>query len=229
MNRKLPRHSILGLFATLILSGCHWDLWDQARYEPFEQGDFWGEGESSSRPLVEGTVPFGGARLDTALYKGMDADGNYIAELPEQIVFSKELLERGQERFNIYCIVCHGETGQGNGIIVKRGFPAPPSYMDDRLREVNIGYFYDVMTNGFGRMYSYKSRVPVEDRWAIAAYIRVMQFSQHATPDLLTEELLNLAQHPPEAKEAVHHDDSATDAGQDEESNEHEEEGQSEH
>ena len=224
------KNGLLCCFSVLVLTGCHWDLWDQDRYEPLEKGDFWGEGESSSRNLVEGTVPYGGARLDTALYKGMDANGDFIPKLPEQIVFSKELLLRGQDRFNIYCIVCHGESGLGNGMIVQRGFPAPPSYMDDRLLEVPIGYFYDVMTNGFGRMYSYANRVSVEDRWAIATYIRVLQFSQHATPDLMTEDMLNLAQNPPVVEED-HGGGHGEAAGDDHEadSSENEDEGQSEH
>lgn len=202
MKHIALKNWILWCFTAVVLTGCHWDLWDQQRYEPLEDGDFWGEGESASRPLVEGTVPYQGANLDTVYYKGQDANGDFIKELPSQIVLSKELLLRGQERFNIYCIVCHGESGLGNGVIPSRGFPAPPSYMDDRLREVSIGYFYDVMTNGFGRMYSYATRVPVEDRWAIAAYIRVLQLSQHATPDLLTEELLDKAKKPPVVEDA---------------------------
>lgn len=218
----------LALSLTVIaLTGCHWDLWDQDRYEPLEQGDFWGEGEPASRDLVEGTVPYRGAKLDTAYFAGMDANDDYISQLPSQIVLSRELLERGKERFTMYCSPCHGHQGLGNGIITTRGFPNPPSYTDQRLLEVPIGYFFDVMTNGFGRMYSYKSRVTVEDRWAIASYIRVLQFSQNATPDLMSEELLEDAKNPPLPVTDAHGEDNGSDAGEIHETNE--EEGQGEH
>lgn len=211
----------------MVLTGCHWDLWDQQRYEALEQGDFWGEGETASRDLVEGTVPFGGAKLDTAYYAGMDANDQYIAALPAQIELTRDLLVRGQERFNIFCAACHGEQGLGNGMITKRGFPAPPSYTDQRLLEVPIGYFFDVMTNGFGRMYSYKSRISVEDRWAIASYVRVLQLSQNATPDKLSEKLLELAKNPPAPVTDAHDAGHGEDAGEGHETTE--EEGHGEH
>ncbi|MFP6584156.1 MAG: cytochrome c [Candidatus Hydrogenedentota bacterium] len=214
--------------SVFVLTGCHWDLWDQKRYEPLEQGDFWGEGESASRNLVEGTVPYQGAKLDTAYYAGMDANDDFITQLPSQVVLSRELLVRGQERFMMYCSPCHGAQGLGNGIIPKRGFPNPPSYTDQRLLEVPIGYFFDVMTNGFGRMYSYKSRVTVEDRWAIASYIRVLQFRQNATPDLMSEELLTEAKNPPSPESGAHGEDHGDDAGESHETN-NEEEVQGEH
>jgi len=233
MERIALKNGLLWCFAVVVLTGCHWDLWDQQRYEPLEQGDFWGEGESSSRGLVEGTVPYLGARLDTAYYKGMDSNGDFITELPARIELDREefeaFLRRGQERFNIYCIVCHGEQGLGDGMIPKRGFPNPPSYMDQRLLDVPIGYFYDVMTNGFGRMYSYATRVPVEDRWAIASYIRVLQLSQYATPDLLTEELLEMARNPSLAAVETGGHDEAAEGDHEAESNEDEKEGQGEH
>ena len=179
----------LGIVA---LTGCHWDLWDQDKYEPLEQGDFWGEGETSSRTLVAGTVPFGAdaAKLDTAYFAGQDANGDFITDLPARVELTRDFLERGQARYQIYCSPCHGDQGLGNGMITKRGFPAPPSYTDQRLLESPIGYYFDVMTNGFGRMYSYASRIPVEDRWAIAAYVRVLQLSQNATPENIGDDAL---------------------------------------
>jgi mono/diheme cytochrome c family protein len=90
-------------------------------------------------------------------------------------------LERGRERYDIFCSVCHGRTGEGNGMIVQRGFPPPPSYHIDRLREAPAGHFFHVITHGYGVMYSYATHVPPADRWAIAAYIRALQLSQHAT------------------------------------------------
>lgn len=207
----------LSLFA---LTGCHWDLWDQAKYEPLEQGDFWGEDETSSRMPVEGTVPYGGARLDTAYYAGQNVNGEFIAGLPSNVELTRELLLRGQQRFNIYCAPCHGEQGLGNGMITKRGFPQPPSYTDQRLLESPLGYYFDVMTNGFGRMYSYSSRISVDDRWAIAAYIRVLQLSQNATPDKISEDMLTNAKNPPvmaaaDTHGAGHGDEHAADGNHD--------------
>lgn len=178
------------------LAGCHWDMWDQQRYEPLEAGVFFGESQSAARELVAGTVPYKTPRVDTHFYQGKAGDG-YATELPDGIELTRELLERGRERYNVYCIVCHGETGHGDGMITKRGFPLPPAYHIDRLREVELGYFVDVMTNGFGRMYSYATRIPPEDRWAIAAYIRALQLSQGATPDLIPADVLETAKNPP--------------------------------
>ncbi len=180
------------------MTGCHPDLWNQDRYEPLEGAvSVFGEGQSSSRNLVEGTVPYEGAHLDDAYYRGRNANGDFVTELPKQIELTRETLLRGQERFAIYCSPCHGDQGLGDGMIVKRGFITPPSFTTPRLLESPVGYYFDVMTNGFGRMYSYASRVPVEDRWAIAAYVRVLQLSQNATPELLSAELLEKAKNPP--------------------------------
>lgn len=180
----------------LVLSGCHWDMWDDARLKPFEKSALFMDG-NSSRGLVPGTVPYHSPRLDAHFAKGQ-VDGEYAVNLPDGITLDRALLERGQERFTIYCTPCHSALGDGQGMVVKRGFPPPPSYHIDRLREAPIGYFFDVMTNGFGRMYSYATRVPPEDRWAIAAYIRALQLSQGATPELLPVNILELAKNPPE-------------------------------
>ncbi len=183
------------------LTGCHLDMWNQRRYEPLERGVSFGAGESSARPFVEGTVPYQMAKLDDHFYTGR-VNGELVTTLPAQIQLSRELLERGQARFQIYCMPCHGETGHANGMIVQRGFPQPTSYMDQRLLESPIGYFFDVMTNGFGRMYGYASRIPVEDRWAIAAYVRTLQLSQNATPDLLPPDVLTQARQPRPGEES---------------------------
>ena len=160
------------------------EMYDQPKYEPLEASIFFADGLSARQP-VPGTVARGQLRLDTHLYQGK-VDGELATTLP--IELSKEVLERGQERFNIFCSPCHDRTGRGNGLIVQRGLKPPPSFHEARLREVPIGHFFDTMTNGFGVMYSYASRVPVEDRWAIAAYIRALQFSQNAPIDQLSEE-----------------------------------------
>jgi mono/diheme cytochrome c family protein len=124
-------------------------------------------------------VALGAANLDTAYFEGKTDDGKLLEAFPAPV--TREMLERGRQRFEIYCSVCHGRTGEGNGMIVQRGFPAPPSYHIDRLRNAPPGHRYDVITNGYGVMYSYASRVDPADRWAIAAYIRALQLSHHAT------------------------------------------------
>jgi mono/diheme cytochrome c family protein len=163
-------------------------MWDNARLKPYEESAFFSDGLSSRLP-VPGTVPYLEPRTDDHYYAGK-IDGEFAETLPAQIELARELLDRGQERFMAFCFPCHDAQGTGNGMVVQRGFPPPPSYHIDRLREVPIGYFYDVMTNGFGRMYSYASRIEPKDRWAIASYIRVLQLSQNATPDVLPDELL---------------------------------------
>ncbi|MCC6145670.1 MAG: cytochrome c [Candidatus Hydrogenedentes bacterium] len=195
-----------------MLSGCHLDMWNQPKYETFETSTFYPD-LASARPAIPGTVSYAGARrdwehpifsaiteeakipaaTDDAFYTGrLDGrfiDQNYFLDAAyggaaEGETF-QELLERGRERFNITCMPCHGLTGEGNGIVVQRGFPKPPSYHIDRLREVEDGYIFDVITNGFGRMYNYAARVKPEDRWAIIAYIRALQFSQNVDLDSL--------------------------------------------
>ena len=159
-------------------------MYDQPRYEAFEQSDFFADG-MSARPPIEGTIARGQLRLDKHLYEGK-INGELATTAP--IAITREVIARGQDRFDIFCSPCHDRTGSGNGMIVKRGLKQPPSYHEERLREAPIGYFYDVMTNGFGSMYSYASRIPVDDRWAIAAYVRALQFSQRAEYDQLPDQ-----------------------------------------
>jgi mono/diheme cytochrome c family protein len=159
------------------MAGCRQQMSEQPRYNPLAASDFFADG-MSARPLVEGTVARGGLRLDERYYEGK-AGAKLVAEFPLPV--TRELLERGRERFNIFCTPCHGALGYGDGIVVQRGFRAPPSYHIDRLRTAPPGHFFDVVTNGFGAMASYASRVPVRDRWAIIAYIRALQLSQQAT------------------------------------------------
>ncbi len=131
----------------------------------------------ASRPLVEHTVARGHLDADQAFYSGKIGT-NLVTTFP--IPITREVLERGRERFDIYCSPCHGRTGEGNGMIVQRGFPPPPSYHIDRLRQAPAGHFFDVITQGYGIMYSYAARVEPSDRWAIAAYIRALQKSHDA-------------------------------------------------
>lgn len=132
----------------------------------------------ASRPLVAHTVARGHLEADEVLYTGKIGT-NLVETFPFPI--TREVLERGHERFDIYCSPCHGRTGEGNGMVVQRGFPPPPSYHIDRLRQAPAGHFFDVITQGYGIMYSYAQRVEPADRWAIAAYIRVLQKSHDAT------------------------------------------------
>jgi len=150
---------------------------NQPYKRPLQESDFY-EDKRSARPLVEGTVARGHENADTYFYTGKIGkdDGNYMP-----FPVTAEVLQRGQQRFNIYCAPCHGEAGDGNGMIVQRGLKRPPSYHNERLRKAPIGYFFDVMTNGFGAMLDYSQQVKPEDRWAIAAYIRALQLSQGAT------------------------------------------------
>jgi mono/diheme cytochrome c family protein len=161
----------------LLASGCRQNMHNQPKTEPYEESDFFPDGVAS-RPLPAGTVARGYLREDTALYAGVDAQGQPVAALPLPV--TRELLRRGQERFNVFCSPCHDRAGTGHGMIVERGYKQPSSYHIDRLRQAPVGYFYDVITRGFGVMPSYAAQVPPEDRWAIIAYIRALQLAQNA-------------------------------------------------
>ncbi len=202
MMRRLFAKTDGAVLCAAALCGCHLDMWQQRRYEPLEKGAFFGAGESASRTLVEGTVPYQMAKLDTHYYQGR-VNGELVDALPAQVPLTAELVQRGHDRFGVYCTPCHGLTGHGDGMVVQRGFPQPTSYMDQRLLEAPLGYFVDVMSNGFGRMYGYASRVPIEDRWAIAVYVRTIQLSQNATPDLLPADVLEQARQPRPGQEAA--------------------------
>ena len=156
---------------------CRQDMHDAPRYEPLEASDFFASG-GSARMLVANTVPRGYLREDELLYTGK-VSGQFANVFPAPVTAA--VMARGQERFNVFCSPCHGRTGVGNGMIVQRGFRQPPSFHEQRLKDAPAGYFFDVMTNGFGAMQDYSAQVPVADRWAIAAYIRALQLSQGAT------------------------------------------------
>jgi Cytochrome C oxidase, cbb3-type, subunit III len=161
----------------LLFTGCRMDMHEQPKYLPYEPTTFFDDGRSE-RPVVPGTVARGQLRLDELLYTGKE-NGAFANKFPFPI--TRADLERGRQRYNIYCTPCHDYTGSGQGIVVQRGFPPPPSYHIDRLRQAPVGHFFDVMTSGYGSMYSYASRIEPEDRWRIAAYIRVLQLSEHST------------------------------------------------
>jgi cytochrome c5 len=165
------------LILCVTISACRQDMHDQPRYKPMAGTWFFGDGRSA-RPAVEGTVARGHLRLDKARYTGKKDDGSDVEEFPFAI--TREDLLRGQERFNIYCSPCHSRVGDGNGMVVRRGFRQAASYHTEKLIKAPVGHFFDVMTNGFGAMPSYGSRVDPDDRWRIAAYIRVLQLSENA-------------------------------------------------
>jgi mono/diheme cytochrome c family protein len=182
-----PCHLVILVFA---LSGCAQDMARQPPYRPLAPSDFFADGRSA-RPVVVGTVARGQLHDDPALYTGRDDKGALVTEFP--FAMTPEVLKRGKERYTIFCSVCHGLTGQGDGRIVQRGFTKPPSYTKDKSRyfslregpekapmltDVPVGHFFDVITNGFGAMPDHAPQIPVNDRWAIAGYVRTLQYSQ---------------------------------------------------
>ena len=173
------RHKVLTIVAACFMAACRQDMHDAPRYEPLEESAFFAGG-GSARTLVANTVPRGHLREDELLYTGKI--GGQLANMFPMPV-TADVMARGQERFNVFCSPCHGRTGEGNGMVVQRGFRQPPTYHEQRLRDAPAGYFFDVMTNGFGAMQDYAAQVPVADRWAIAAYIRALQLSRAATVD----------------------------------------------
>ena len=193
------RFLLLAAFCVLALGcGVRFDMQDQPRYRAYKKSAFYSDGRAS-REYPEGTVARGQLFENKGLYTGKidnpnpnavseTAPGpngttlvstfpNAIDEFPMAV--TKELIDRGQDRYNIYCIVCHGPVGKGDGMIVRRGFTQPPTYHDDRLRNAPVGHFFDVITNGWGKMNSYAYQVSPADRWAIVAYIRALQVSQN--------------------------------------------------
>jgi mono/diheme cytochrome c family protein len=193
MARGAARGFALAAVA-VALAGCHQDMWNQKRYEPLEVSAIWPDGRSSRMP-VTGTVEYKKPRLDDHLYTGIVA-GQWVESFPFTI--DEAVLARGQERYEIHCTPCHGRTGAGDGMIIQRGMAAapelegikvPPPYWEERLLESPPGYFYDVITNGFGTMFPYASRIEPEDRWAIVAYVRVLQEAHQASPADVPESL----------------------------------------
>ena len=184
MVRRVKKHRGLICLCTgvlLLTLGCTYNpMRDQPRYEPLEYSPSFRD-QTSARAGVPGAVPHTYEVSSEWFYTGKTAAGQLIDAFPFPV--TRDVLLRGQERFNIYCAPCHGLVGMGNGMIVQRGFSPPPSYHIDRLRDAPVGHFVDVITNGYGQMYSYAYRVKPADRWAIAAYIRALQLSQNASMD----------------------------------------------
>jgi mono/diheme cytochrome c family protein len=173
----LRRNVLVVVLLALGAAACRQDMHDAPRYKPLAASDFFADGRAS-RNLPAGTVARGWLRADDALYTGR-ANGELLAEFPFPITNTD--MQRGRDRYNIYCTPCHGILGDGQGMVVQRGLRRAASYHQDRLRDEKVGYFYDVVTNGFGAMQGYAEQIPVRDRWLIVAYVRALQLSQHAT------------------------------------------------
>lgn len=177
----------LMMICVLVAAGCRQDMQDQPKFIPLRPNPMFDD-NGSARPLVDGTIPRAPARdsfrpswlSQTEKKNAFLQQGNLSTVTVPPLPLTEQLLDRGQQRFNINCAPCHGRVGDGRGMIVQRGFRQPPSYHIDRLRTAPLGHFYDVMTNGFGAMSSYADQVAPNDRWAIAVYIRALQLSQHA-------------------------------------------------
>jgi mono/diheme cytochrome c family protein len=215
--RRAVRAVQAALIALVLAScaACQQQMGEQPSYRPLKPSEFFADGQSA-RPLIPGTVARGQLRLDRAYYTGLQGPtpggGEYggpgglslpVARtaLPQQpyvdtfpFPVTRQVLQRGKERFTIYCSVCHGPLGYGDGVVVERGFTKPNSYHSDRLRSAPVGYFFDVITHGYGSMPDYASQVPPEDRWAIVAYVRALQLSQHATLVELPEAIRKTAE-----------------------------------
>jgi mono/diheme cytochrome c family protein len=179
------RSTLTGLAAVCCaLLGCHTDMQNQPRYEPLEASTFFEDG-MASRPPVDGTVARGQLREDEAFYTGREGK-QLVARVPIEV--DLQVIERGRERFDIYCSRCHGVLGDGHGVIVSRGLRRPPSWHIERLRNAPAGHFFDVITHGFGAMPRYAVQVEPRDRWAIVAYVRALQLSQHASLEDVPDE-----------------------------------------
>ncbi len=183
-TRANPRLWALAALAALALVGCRQDMHDQPKLQALEASEFFADG-MASRQLPAGTVPWGQLRDDSHYYQGKDAAGELVEALPMEL--TRELVERGRTRYDIYCSVCHDAAGGGRGMIVRRGFKQPPPLYEQRLKDLPDGYYFDVMTAGFGLMSSYATQIPVEDRWAIVAYVRALQLSTSVLAELPQE------------------------------------------
>jgi mono/diheme cytochrome c family protein len=172
------------------LAGCRHDMQNQNKMRPYRESTFYSDG-ASARPLPAHTVARGELRADEAYYSGIRG-GKPVADVPFPV--TREVLLRGEQRYDIFCSPCHGRTGDGRGMIVTRGYKQPPTFHSEQLRNSQVGWFFSVMTQGFGVMPSYAAQVTVADRWAIAAYIRALQYSQNARlADLPADERQKLA------------------------------------
>jgi mono/diheme cytochrome c family protein len=176
---------IAAALVLLTCAACRQDMHDQPKYTAYKPSDFFAD-KRSARPTVEGTIAQGHLNEDELLYAGR-VGGQPATMFPFAI--DEPLMRRGRERYDIFCSPCHGLTGDGDGMVVQRGYRRPPSFHIDRLREAPPGHIYDVITNGFGAMPDYVAQIPVRDRWAIAAYMRALQLSQNSVASQLPADM----------------------------------------
>lgn len=173
-------HIAVVVCALLFLAGCRQDMHNQPKYRPLQASTLFADG-MSARPAIEGTVPRGALNADEPLFTGKDY-GVTVTEMPFAITAAD--LDRGQQRYNIFCAPCHDQSGNGRGMVVQRGYRQPPSFHIDRMKQAAPGYLFDVITNGFGAMPDYKAQIDARDRWRIIAYVKALQMSPGAAaPD----------------------------------------------
>jgi mono/diheme cytochrome c family protein len=187
VRRSFSEGGRRGLMVGVLLlaaAGCRQDMHNQPKAIPLRESMFFKDA-SSARPIVEGTIARGTLQDDEAFFTGKTG-ALAVDALP--FALTAEVLDRGEQRFNIYCTPCHGLSGGGDGMIVRRGYRQPPSFHIDRLRAIPLGHFFDVMTNGFGAMPDYRAQISPRDRWAVAAYVRALQLSQHTPAAELSQE-----------------------------------------
>jgi mono/diheme cytochrome c family protein len=182
--------TVLAIALCAIAANCRQDMHNQTKMKPYRQSRFFADGQGSRLPVAD-TVARGQLRENELYFTGQTADGEMVAEIPMPV--TREVLARGQQRFNIFCAPCHGRLGDGHGMVARRGYKQPASLHDPRLVASPAGYFFDVMTNGFAVMPSYAAQIPPADRWSIVAYVRALQLSQGA----------RLAELPAQDREAV--------------------------
>jgi mono/diheme cytochrome c family protein len=182
VNEFLRRAAWLAAWATCCALGCHRDMQDQPRYETYEASSFFVDGKSA-RPALAGTIARGALEEDGVFYRGRQGT-EFVQQIPLEI--DRPLLLQGKARYNTFCALCHGPIGDANGMIVQRGFPRPPSFHTERLRGLPAGHVFDVISRGFGTMPSYREQLTPRDRWAVVAYLRVLQMSQRMSLGDLT-------------------------------------------
>jgi mono/diheme cytochrome c family protein len=187
-RRAVPACLLLALLLAAV-AGCRHDMQNQNKMRPYRESTFYPDG-ASARPLPAHTVARGELRADEAYYTGIRG-GKPVADVPFPV--TRDVLLRGKQRYDVFCSPCHGAVGDGLGMIVTRGYKQPPSFHSEQLRNAQVGWYFSVMTQGFGVMPSYAAQVPVADRWAITAYIRALQYSQNA----------RLSELPPAAQQAI--------------------------
>lgn len=187
MLMKLNKtHLLIALsLSVLVMAGCG-NMGEQPKlHKPYDTSPLF---DTAARVPLEEAVPVGFSGEDEAYFNGT-LDGEYITEFPESLEITRELIDEGRRKYEAYCSACHGYDGYGEGVVALEGYPQPASYHVDRLREAPVGYFYDVIRNGKGNMLGYGARVKIEDRWAVVAYIRALQYSQFAPIDEMSVEV----------------------------------------